>query len=165
MGIYIFSRPIHSGKTTGLLNWCNEQENVAGILMPDIDGRRKIYDINTKEIFDIECIDPDNSTEPLTTVGRFNFYTSAFEKANAILINALSNNPGWLVIDEAGKLELDGKGFYPALATFINLYNSNTAKGNLLITVRDSLCDEVISFFKIEHCKVIHELEQLDLAT
>lgn len=165
MGIYIFCRPVHSGKTTELLSWCNKQDNIAGILMPDMDGGRKIYNIKTKDIFDIECLDPANCTEPLTTVGRFNFYTSAFEKANSILLNELCNYPDWVVIDEAGKLELDGKGFYSALKTIVDLYKSNTAEGNLLIIVRDSLCDAVISFFEIEHCKIIHQLQELEHAT
>ncbi len=162
MRIYIFSRPIHSGKTTELMNWCNAQESIAGILMPDIDGSRKIYNIETKEVFDIECIDPANNTEALTSVGRFNFYTSAFEKANSKLLNALPQNPSWLVIDEVGKLELDGKGFYISLMNIVNSYNNDIGSGNLLITVRESLCAEVIAFFKIKDCRVIQQLEELN---
>ncbi len=130
--------------------------------MPDIEGSRKIYTIETKEVFDIECIDLVNNTEHLTTVGRFNFYTSAFEKANSILLNALSQNPHWLILDEAGKLELDGKGFYRSLISIIDFHNSNIGSGNLLITVRDSLCDEVITFFKIKNYRIIHELQEVD---
>ena len=89
MSIYIFSNPIHSGKTTALLEWCNGQENIAGVLMPDINGNRKIFDVNTKEIFDIECIDAANTTEPLISVGRFHFYSSAFEKANSTTASGL----------------------------------------------------------------------------
>lgn len=161
MGIYIFSRPVHSGKTTALLNWCDQQDNIAGILMPDMDGSRKIYDIETKQVFDIECIDPVNNTESLTTIGRFYFYTSAFEKANSILFNAVTKNPHWLVIDEAGKLELDGKGFYDSLKVIADLYNTNRGSGNLLLTVRESLCNEVISFFKFKNYQIIHKLSEL----
>src|SRR4051812_37870532 len=107
MSIYIFSRPIHSGKTTDLLQWCDQQKNIAGVLMPDIDGRRKILDLYTKEIFDIECTDPTNTKEPLTSVGRFNFYTVSFKKGNSIITRALTQNPAWLIIDETGKLELE----------------------------------------------------------
>ena len=74
--------------------------------MPDINGSRKILDLYTKNIFDIECTDAANTKELLTVVGRFHFYTDAFEKANAIVLAALNERPGWLVIDEAGKLEL-----------------------------------------------------------
>jgi nucleoside-triphosphatase THEP1 len=161
MRIYIFSRPIHSGKTTELLHWCNQQKNITGVLMPDIDGSRKILDLHTKNIFDIECTDAANTKELLTAVGRFHFYTAAFEKANAIVLAALNQNPGWLVIDEAGKLELDGKGFYESIEKAVDFYSSDKVAGNLLITVRESLCNEVISFFKIKNFQVIHRLEDI----
>jgi len=161
MSIYIFSRPIQSGKTTELLEWCNQQKNTAGILMPDINGCRKFFNINTREVFDGECINPALTAEPLTTVGRFHFFTAAFEKASTILSDALSQNPNWLIIDEAGKLELKGEGFYKALANAVKLYNDKLKPGNLLITVRDSLCDEMISFFNIENATVIDRLNKI----
>ncbi|HMI77669.1 MAG TPA: nucleoside-triphosphatase [Ferruginibacter sp.] len=161
MSLILFSRPIHSGKTTALLQWCDQQKNVHGILMPDINGSRKILDIRTKEIFDIQCTDPANTNEPLTAVGKFHFYTAAFEKANLILINALQRDPAWLIIDEAGKLELDGRGFYNALENIIPLYKDTKQQGNLVITIRDSLCEEVIHFFRIENYRLIHQVEEL----
>ena len=161
MNIYIFSRPVHSGKTTELLQWCNQQKNIAGILMPDINGCRKILNLQTKNIFNIECTDATNTKELLTTVGRFHFYNAAFEKANSILLAALNQMPGWLVIDEAGKLELEGKGFYESIVKAVVVYNNNKVAGNLLIAVRESLCNEVISFFEIKNFQVIHQLEDL----
>ena len=161
MSIYIFSRPIHSGKTTELLQWCNRQKNVTGILMPDIDGSRKILDLHAKNIFDIECTDAANTKELLTAVGRFHFYTVAFEKANAVVLSALNQSPDWLVIDEAGKLELDRKGFYESIEKAVDFYSNDKVAGNLLISVRESLCNEVISFFKIKGALVIHQLEGL----
>ncbi len=161
MSIIIFSRPIHSGKTTELLQWCNQQKNVCGILMPDVNGIRKILDIKTKELFDIECTDAENTKEPLTKIGRYNFYTAAFERANGILTNSLASNPDWLIIDEAGKLELDGKGFYDAMKTIIAVYNSQERPGNLLITVRDSLVEELTGFFELKGHRLIHQLEDL----
>lgn len=161
MSIYIFSRPIHSGKTTELLKWCNQQKNIAGILMPDINGSRKILDLYSKNMFDIECTDAPNTKERLISVGRFHFYSTAFEKANAIVLAALNQTPDWLVIDEAGKLELDGKGFYESIEKAVEIYNDDNAAGNLLITVRESLCEEVISFFKIKDARVIHQLQDL----
>ena len=161
MSIYIFSGLIQTGKTTALWEWCNQQENIAGVLMPDINGSRKIFDVNSREVFDIECIDAANTKEPLTPVGRFNFYSSAFEKANSILINAMVQKPHWLVIDEAGKLEMEGKGFFPAIIKAIPFYDDTNTPGNLLMTVRGSLCNEVISFFKIKNYRVIDQLEDL----
>jgi nucleoside-triphosphatase len=161
MSIYIFSRPIHSGKTTELLQWCNQQKNIAGILMPDINGSRKILDLHTKNIFDIECTDATNTKELLTSVGRFHFYNAAFKKANSILLAALNQIPYWLLIDEAGKLELDGKGFYESIVKAVDVYSDEKIAGNLLITVRESLFTEVISFFQIKNFQVIHQLVDL----
>jgi len=162
MSIFILSAPVHSGKTTGLLKWCNRQDNIAGVLMPDMDGSRKIVNLLTKDIFAIECTDPLHTKEPLTAIGRYYFYTAAFEKANHILLQALNQKSGWLVIDEAGKLELDGKGFYEPLVKAVDFYSNGKNPGNLLITVRDSLCDAVISFFKINNCRVIDRPEELE---
>ena len=161
MSIYIFSRPIHSGKTTELLNWCTQQKNIMGIAMPDINGSRKILDLHSKEVFDIECVDIVNTTETLISVGRFHFYLSAFEKANSIIIKYLLQKPDWMVIDEAGKLELDGKGFYDSLTAAAVYYNNKKNSGNLLITVRENLCTEVINFFNLRDCISIYQLDEL----
>jgi nucleoside-triphosphatase len=162
MSIIIFSRPIHSGKTTELLQWCDRKKNIHGILMPDINGSRKIFDLNTRLVFDIECTDAENTNEPLTSVGRFHFYTKSFNRANSILLDALMQSPDWLIIDEAGKLELKGKGFYTAIEKAADVYSNKKNTGNLLITVRDSLYEEVIRFFKLKNCRVIHSIEELD---
>lgn len=161
MSIIIFSRPIHSGKTTELVQWCKRQKNAYGILMPDIKGSRKILNIKTMEIFDIQCTDVEKTNEPLTAIGKFHFYTAAFEEANQVLIGALTCKPDWLIIDEVGRLELGGKGFYRSMAEIADAYNNKRNTGNLLITVRDNLCEEVISFFKFKDHKVVKELEEL----
>lgn len=162
MSIIIFSRPIHSGKTTELLQWCSHKKNIYGILMPDINGHRKILDLNTKEVFDIECPNPESIGEALTSVGRFHFYNKAFDKANSIILDALEKSPPWLLIDEAGKLELEQKGFYTAILKAVAIYKNKELQGNLLITVRDSLCDEVTRFFKLGDGRVIHSLEGIE---
>lgn len=157
MSIYVFSRPINSGKTTELLQWSNKQKNIYGVLMPDINGSRKMLDLHTKNIFDIEYTNSSNTAEPLTIIGRFRFYTAAFDKANQIIIDALAQNPAWLVIDEAGKLEIDGKGFYPSIIKAAEFYNNNP--GNLLVTVREGLLAEVVSYFNLAEYKLIHQLD------
>ena len=63
------------------------------------------------------------------------------------------------MIDEAGKLELDGKGFYNSLSKAAKFYSTEKSSGNLLITVRDYLCTDVISFFNLTEYKIIHRFE------
>lgn len=156
MSIYIFSRPIHSGKTTELMQWCSKQKNMYGVLMPDINGSRKILDLHTKNVFDIECTGSVHTDEPLTIIGRFRFYTASFDKANQVILDAIAQNPYWLIIDEAGKLEIDGKGLYPSILKAVEFYKNNPS--NLLITVRESLLADVITFFNLDGCKLIHQL-------
>ncbi|MBX2933089.1 MAG: hypothetical protein KF825_02525 [Ferruginibacter sp.] len=157
MSIYIFSRPVNSGKTTELLQWCSKQKNIYGVLMPDINGSRKMLDLHTKNIFDIECTNNIYTAEPLTIIGRFRFYTAAFDKANQVIIDALAQNPYWLVIDEAGKLEIDGKGLYPSIIKAAEFYKNNP--GNLLVTVRESLLADVVAYFNLAEYKLIHQLD------
>jgi nucleoside-triphosphatase len=160
MSIFIFSRAVHSGKTSALLEWCKKQKAVYGILMPDVDGSRKIMNIKTRELFDIECTDK-NTNEPLISVGGYNFYSRAFEKANNLLNEALLQNPAWLIIDECGKLELQGKGFYPSIAKAVSLHSGSKNNGNLIITVRDSLYAETIRFFHISNHILISNIDEL----
>ena len=157
MHIFIFSKPIRSGKTTGLLHWSQRQKNITGILMPDINGKRHIQFIETNEKFIVECDDPDNTNERLVNIGRFHFYAAAFEKANSHIIQASAKPFDWLVIDEVGRLEIEEKGFYPALAILLHTGGYK----NLLLVVRDSLYEQVISFFKITDHVLIHQLNEL----
>lgn len=156
MSIFIFSRPINSGKTTDLLAWCKQKKNVSGILMPDIDGRRKILDISTMGFFDIECLGPHCANEPIISIGRFNFFISAFEKANTIIFNALNAKSSWILIDEVGKLELEEKGFYKSVKYAVELFNHINHPGNLILTVRESLINDVMLFFNIPQYKLVH---------
>ncbi len=161
MSIIIFSKPIHSGKTTELQHWCSQQQNIAGILMPDINGKRKMLDIKTKKVFEAECKDSFNKEEELASIGRYHFYTAAFQKANAIIIHALNENPSFLIIDEVGKLELNKKGFYPALQKTIAAIQDKKFTANLLLVVRDSLVKEATAFFKIQEYNLIEEISML----
>ena len=156
MSIIIFCKPIHSGKTTTLMHWCTTQENVQGILMPDINGQRMVFNIPTQQTFPIQCMDT-NTNEGLISIGKYHFFATAFRKANALLMETLSSNCKWLVIDEIGKLEMQGKGFSDSAKPIIEHYKS--CDKNLLLVVRDSLVEEIISFFGINDYNLIHELD------
>ena len=93
MSIYIFSRPVQSGKTTELMQWCRLQKDIAGILMPDINGCRSVLSIATNDTFNIECTPGSTTSEPTISVGRFIFFVAAFKKANDIITAAVSQDP------------------------------------------------------------------------
>lgn len=160
MSIIIFSRPVRSGKTTELMKWCDTQQDVSGILMPDINGSRKIMNIKTGEVFDAECMKPEETDAQLLQVGRFSFYASAFDKANKILFENISQSTSWLVIDEVGKLELGKKGLFPSVESAINEYQFNPGN-KVILLIRDTLVESVLAFFNIIEYKVVDNVEEL----
>ena len=128
--------------------------------MPDVDGSRKIFNIKTKEYFDVECKDPSASRHSLVTIGRFHFYAYAFEKANAIILqSALVSD--LLIIDEVGRLELEGNGFYQSIKEVLQLDEYKNDTKALLLVVRDSLYAQVLSFFEITKHKLVSKLSDL----
>jgi nucleoside-triphosphatase len=153
MSVIIFSREIRSGKTSELFNWLIDKKDVAGILMPDHNGKRMFYDIKERTFFPAQA-EPGQTTN-IIEVGAYVFDINAFAKANEVLEKTLSSPHAWIVIDEVGKLEINDKGFSKILRSLIgeNL--------NLLIVVRSSLVDVVKEKFSLESSRIISSLEEL----
>ncbi len=134
------------------MNFAFQNENVGGILTPDIHGSRKLFDIEKKEFHDLEVSELDDSI----AIGKFHFSREAFEKAQKIILNACSHNFSWLIVDEIGKLEIEQhKGLEPAIFSIITQYKSGTAQGNLLLVVRESLLNECIEHYQLYDAEII----------
>lgn len=147
--VYLFSAPIRSGKTSALMHWASGREGVAGILCPDVDGRRMLYDITTGAYHALEA--PEAQPGLTTSVGRFHFWNEGFRQAREILMRGAQTRAGWLIIDEVGKLELQGEGLAPAVSTLLNYYRQ-PGRGRLLLVVRDSLLDAARQYYQLpEH--------------
>jgi nucleoside-triphosphatase THEP1 len=147
--IYILTGEIHSGKTTAILKWLEGRTDVFGIASPDVDGTRYFIDVQTKERF--KMIAEDDELDTLK-IGRYTFSAKAFEKATAILHQALSNASGWIVLDEIGPLELKQEGFYNSVVEILSFQNTSL---NKLFVVRKNLVDQVIDTFKVNGYKII----------
>lgn len=158
MSIYIFSKPAHAGKTTALQNFCTGKENIAGILMPDIDGQRKMKNIETGGIFDAEVLSIKPAAERIVSIGRYSFYKTAFEKANGIIKQAVQKGAAVIIVDEVGKLEMRKEGFYDSLQYILAHALPQT---KIILVVRDSFVEDVVSFFAIKNFKVIKNLSGL----
>ena len=157
--IYILSKAIKTGKTTELLNWCNLQKNAGGILTPDVNGNRKLFDIETKKYFDFEASATSNDSE-VTLVGRFRFYNSTFTLAQQILTK--NTNKKYLIIDEIGRLEINQNiGLEPVLKEIISQYVNNSIEGNLILIVRDYLLLECIEKYKLFNAKIIQSVSEI----
>jgi nucleoside-triphosphatase len=155
--IYIFSRPIRSGKTTELLLWIKDHGHVTGIVAPDIDGKRKLLDLATGWGYHLELDEPtDNSI----TVGRFHFDNEVFGKIREALLKEMTSGEDWLVVDEVGKLEIEqNAGLEPAVGAIIQHYKTSDKK--LLLVIRDTLLEKAITHYELQDAIVVHNLNDL----
>ena len=139
----IVTGPINSGKTTRLMEWCKNRNDVYGILTPKINGKRVFMDVASGEQFEMEA---QENEEDVLKIGKYNFSTQAFERAKEIVKIAGKKKDGWLIIDEVGPLELKGEGFCEELK---ELLNSKENSLQVIIVIRESLAEEVLSYFGI----------------
>ena len=151
--IYLLSQPIQTGKTTLLLNWVKRQRNVAGILTPDVNGIRKLYDISGKDHYRLQL---DEGEEGIS-IGRFVFDRKGFETAQHLLNESMKKSSGWIVVDEVGRLEMDrNEGLEPALGNLVNRFKQHAQTGaKLLLVIRDYLLNQAIAHYKLEGAIVL----------
>lgn len=153
----IFSRPIRSGKTTELKAAIPYMGKVNGILCPDRDDVRYLYDISAQKTYPLE------TTEPLETtsfeLGRFHFLYTGFEKARKILLDTLYEQADWTIVDEVGKLEMQrNAGLEPALSQLIGHFKDGRQSGNLLLVVRDFLLERAIEHYALQEAIVTADM-------
>jgi nucleoside-triphosphatase len=135
--IIILTGEKQTGKTTTLLNWIKERNDVAGILTPVKEGKRFFYSIPGLTYYPMEA---ENGEEYLE-VGRYRFSVKQFQKMNDYIFKWLQE-PEWnyIVIDEIGPLELNNhKGLWPVFNQVINGFFNAI----MIIVVRQSLSETV----------------------
>ncbi len=140
--IIIFTGPIGSGKTTYLQKFISDK-NCDGFLSPIINGKRYLQRIKNEEKKLLET-----DSEEGIKIGKYTFDKEAFIWAKEILSNLLKINPDYLVIDEIGPLELNGKGFEPMIAEIFKEFSERNNL-DLIIVVRESLLEKVIEHYKM----------------
>ncbi|MEX1189107.1 MAG: nucleoside-triphosphatase [Bacteroidia bacterium] len=155
MSIIIFSREIHSGKTTEIEQFIQSRDNAVGILMPDIDGFRNILNILSQEK---RIIQLEKSNENSIQIGKYIFDIAAFDWANTCIIQEAKSTPKWLIIDEVGKLELNGNGLHDSVVKAIEIYDIADKSKQLLLVIRDTLFNEVIKHYNLKHFEVKTDL-------
>lgn len=152
--IYIYTGKIKSGKTTNLFRWCIGKTSIGGVLQPVIDGKRFFYSIRNKELIQLE---PFNDLDKDTIqIGKYNFLIKGFDKAKAILKEDFQQNLDWLIIDEFGPLEIDGKGLEPVITEI--LISKENFKGNLLVVIRENLLDMFLEKCKLKDNYTLFEI-------
>ena len=158
--IYIYTGKIHSGKTTSVLNWAKTQNSVSGIVCPIINGKRYFvfYPSNRKYLVEAN----DKFKQEIIPCGNYKFRKIIFDNANEYLIKVINEDYEWVIIDEAGFLELDNSGFHISIEAAVKKYSLKSSKFNLIIIVRDTLVESILKKYKIEKtAKVINEISGL----
>jgi nucleoside-triphosphatase THEP1 len=143
--VFIVAGDRGSGKTTllsravDLLRTAGERP--AGILAPAVRAgeERSGYDLLDVTTGDIRTLCRRDLPDRGVSAGPFHFDPDAIRAGRGILTRAVEERAGVILIDEVGRLELDGGGWAPALDTLLRTFG-----GNLLLTVRPSLVERVI---------------------
>ncbi|MEG8945928.1 nucleoside-triphosphatase [Rosettibacter firmus] len=145
--IYIITGLSKTGKTTRLMNWALNQKSIDGILQPVVDGKRCFYHISSRTLMLLGSDDDFNTIK----VGKYKFNQEAFKWANEKLINTSDKNYEWLVIDEIGLLELQGKG----LDKSIKIILKNSTSMNLIFVIRESLLNKALQHYNIKDYQIL----------
>lgn len=136
--IYLLSAEKRSGKTTALFRFCINR-NAAGVLMPVINDNRFFYCIDERRLLPADAQEDEQDT---LRIGRYNFSENAFRQMREYLTGLPTAQ--YLIVDEYGPLELDGKGYEPALSTLLAALPEDA---KVIITVRLSLTQTVTQLF------------------
>jgi nucleoside-triphosphatase THEP1 len=154
--VFIITGPTESGKTTAIkgIEKILREENVdvSGIISERFmeDGVTKGYVlINIKTGECIPFLNVDGRMQG-DHIGRFIINEDGLVKGRRILNEAATSDCRIIIIDEIGRLELKGGGW----ADNLDMLVSSTDK-HLIISVRDSFAEEVISRFGLRRRTII----------
>ena len=151
--VYILSGAIHTGKSTALYQLCTslifKGKQVHGLINPSIDGNKWFIDLKNGERFKMEESPRENSIR----VGRYIFSEEAFMRAREIILD-IPNSSDLFIIDEIGKLELEGKGLEPAISRFTHQLFSYPIH-SIILVVRDFLLKRTIEKYALTDVEII----------
>ena len=108
----------------------------------------------TNEVFAMEAEESDAT--PMI-IGKYKFSFAAFAKAIDLIYQNSRQNSGWLIIDEIGPLEIEGKGFNELLN---ELLEDEMFNMNLILVIRESILNDVLKHYRLD----LHEIKIFDPA-
>ena len=147
--ILILTGEVHSGKSTALLKWV-DGKSVSGFITPTISGKKVLFNVISGEISLYELLEPNEAS---IKIGDYFLEKNAFTEANNIIRNAITQPTEWMVIDEIGKLELNGEGHHKIFTELLANW-----KRNMLIVVRESLLNDFIEKYQITNPYIVTKL-------
>lgn len=155
--VYIVTGKIGSGKTTLIQKLIRKfhDENIplsgiysARILENEITTGYDAVDISTGERFSFLRVQGEENQQ---RIGKFYIDAEGVQKGNAVLMNSTSE---LIIIDEIGKLELEGKGWVNAVKQLVT-----GSKAHLILSVREEFVKEICEKFSISP-EIIFNVEQ-----
>ena len=148
--IRILAGPIRSYKTTTLLQWTGMRDDVGGVLTPDIDGVRMLYNVRSKEYFTWQKAEANDPGD--LVIGRFVFDGAAFRTAISWLDEHLFDPLiHTIIIDEIGPLELQGKGWDEWLQRSMDRLLTK----DVIFVVRETIVEDVIRRYGLENAEIV----------
>jgi nucleoside-triphosphatase THEP1 len=163
--VFIISGAVGDGKTTFARNLINEFRmnniSVGGFLSERVmeDSHTIGYDLVDIETNKAEILLRQDGDKEKDQIGRFSIYPDGFEMGIDILNSGKLHEKMIVVIDEIGILELGNEGWSGCIQKLIN-----ESRNHLLITVRDSLIEDVINKWKFKNT-FIHKTYETDYLT
>jgi len=136
--ILLLVGPIQTGKSSALQRLFSHREDVRGFITPDGENGREVHILprGSEPIIPMQAENPSGKT---LSIGRYHFYTSAFEAMKSELKQLQRNPAKWNVVDELGKLELKGEGLSPEIDKLIFTWKSRSIDDKLILVIRDEL--------------------------
>ena len=153
--IFILTGKVHSGKTTRLIEWLHNKDNAAGIISPVINSERQIFLYPDYEYIKLEA--NENSEKEILLCGKYKFFKDAFIKANNYFDSLDFENLDWVIIDEAGLLELNDEGLHDSMKKAAIKFLEEKTKFSLIIIVRDYLVEKIVDKYNLGKCVVLNK--------
>jgi len=155
--IFIITGEQGEGKTTKLTQVIDilkkKNYKVSGFIAPGrwSDGLRSGFDIVDIKTDEKRLLCQSGHNERYVKIGRFNFDAEAIKFGEQLLLNAADMETDFVVIDEIGMFELQGKLW---AGSFLKLVKS--APCPILITVRSKFIEDVKTSFKLSNHTTFH---------
>ncbi len=148
--IRILTGPIRSHKTTLLLKWVSGRDDCGGVLSPDKDGLRQLYNIKDRSAIQWQKQEVNSPSD--VVIGRFVFNSASFDQAIVWLDQHLIDSKiKYLLLDEVGPLELSGGGWDRWISKSLKQTDNKT----LILVVREGLIEKVVDHYRIDEYEVV----------
>lgn len=151
--VYLLTGQVASGKSTSLLEWAKCHSSVAGIIQYARGGERYIFSITSAEERMLS-VDYSVDGQYFIEIGKYRFSLKTLKWAGEEIEKSIFIKPRFLIIDEYGKLELEGKGLEPHISNAVEKLQRNEFT-DLIIVIRDFLIEKAISSLHLTDFKVI----------